>query len=199
MTMLSAPPPKDNKFQWQPHPAGTFVAVLCDVHQYITPNPNFGKPRPGSGEIDTFAELSKIVLSFLTAETIDINGETLPRYTSFIANASWAEKSKLRQTVAKWQPQFATRLTVNLDELIGTPAMVTVATYKKKDGGTGSNVDTIAPLMRGVEHLVPSIANYVRKKDRPVKDAPAVTNDAPAVTNDAPTSYSFTYTNNLPF
>ncbi len=170
MTKLSNEP-KGDRPKHDPHEAGTFAAVCVDNFTVTKPNPYKGQPdRFNPGKIDNRETLTQVCIGFLTTETIEIDGVLKPRYTSFWAPMSWHEKSKLRQTVAKWVPEFAMNDDVDLDDLIGRPCMVTVTNYTKRDGSVGHGVDVIAPPMKGLQ--CPTIpADFERHKDREARKA----------------------------
>jgi hypothetical protein len=120
-----------------------------------------------------------------------------PRYTSFWAPMSWHEKSKLRQAVAKWMPAFTMNEDVNLDDLIGKPCMVSVKQYTKRDGSTGHGVDSMVPLPKGMEAMVPKIpADFERHDDREARKAAEAGWQAPVA---APVAQAQAENDDLPF
>lgn len=155
------------KRTYDPHPAGPYVARVCDVWESEQDNPYFGTTMP-DGNKDERRTIVKVCIGFLTAESIEIDGVIKPRYTSFWATKSWHEKSNLRKFVSGFAPEMAKNDTVDPEELIGRIALVNVEQYAKKDGGTGHSVRTAMPVPKGMESLAPAIpSDFVRHNDKP--------------------------------
>lgn len=173
MTQLTNSKHNGDRPKHEPHEEGSFAAVCVDNYTLTKPNPYKGQVNKfDPTKIDNRDTLTSVCLGFLTTETIEIDGVVKPRYTSFWAPLSWHEKSKLRQAVAKWMPAFAMNEDVNLDDLIGKPCMVSVKQYTKRDGSTGHGVDSMVPLPKGMEAMVPKIpADFERHDDREQRKA----------------------------
>lgn len=155
------------KKTYDPHPAGPYVARVCDVWESEQDNQYYGTKGP-DGKIDERRTIVKVCVGFLTAESIEIDGVLKPRYTSFWATKSWHEKSNLRKFVAGFAPDLAKSDEVDPDALIGRTALVNVEQYAKKDGSMGHSVRTAMPVPKGMESLVPEIpADFVRHNDKP--------------------------------
>lgn len=197
MTQLSTAKNNDRP-KHEPHEEGTFAAVCVDNWSLSKPNPYKGQAnRFDTSKIDNRDTLTSVCIGFLTSETIEIDGVVKPRYTSFWAPFSWHEKSKLRQAIAKWMPAFAMNDAVNLDDLLGKPCMVTVKQYDKRDGSKGHGVDSIVPLPKGMEAMVPKIpADFERHKDREARKAAEAGGQAPVA---APSVTATNETDDLPF
>lgn len=157
----------NEKKTFDPHPAGPYVAIVCDIWESEQENPYYGQTGP-DGRTDERRTLTKVCVGFLTAESIEIDGVMKPRYTSFWATKSWNEKANLRKFIAGFAPEFAARENVDPEELIGTTAMINVNHYTKKDGAVGHGVKTAMPVPQGMDQLCPEIpADFVRHNDKP--------------------------------
>lgn len=165
--------------KFEPHPPGVYAAVCCDVFEKVFPNPFHGQADKFTGKIDNRKDVTKVCIAYLTSETIEVDGEVKPRFSSFWAAQSWHEKSKLRTFVSKWLPEVGKLESVDPEQLVGKTAMVSVDNYTKRDGEIGHGVTVAMALPKGMAADVPSAAGYTRHKDKPEKTAP-VTNDPPA-------------------
>ena len=155
---------------YEPHPAGAYPAVCCDVFEMEQRNVYFGQVNKFTGEVDNRETVTKVCIGFLTTETIEIEGVVKPRYTSFWAPKSWHEKSNLRKFVSRWMSSMGKMDTLDLEDLIGTGALVQVENYARRDGGIGHSVGNAMALPAGM--AAPAIpAEFVRHKDKPAKDA----------------------------
>lgn len=159
---------------FDPHPPGAYAAVCCDVFDKVFPNPFYGQPDKFTGKIDNRQNVTKVCIAFLTSETIDMDGEDKPRFTSFWAAQSWHEKAKLRQFVSWWLPEVGKLESIDPETLVGRTAMVNVENYTKRDGSLGHGVTVAMVLPKGMTDDVPTLDGYVRHRDKPAKDeAPA--------------------------
>lgn len=169
---------------YTPHPEGSFLAVCCDVFTKVKPNKYKGTIG-NNGKEDTRDTVTKVCVSFLTEEAIEIDGELKPRYASYWATASLGTPdypSNLRKFLKAWIPSLkdSDLQAFDADKLIGKGAYLTIAHHTTKEGKTYANVvGAMAPPKGATVPLIPS--DFVRHKD---KD-----NNAAPVTNDAPASY----------
>jgi len=166
--------------KFEPHPPGVFAAVCCDVFEMVVPNPYHGQADKFTGKVDNRTEVTKVCIAYLTSETIEIDGEVKPRFTSFWAAQSWHEKSKLRTFVAKWIPEVGKMESIDPETLVGRKALVSVENYNKRNGDIGHSVAAAMALPKAMESGVPSLEGYTRHKDKPEKKGAPVTNDPPA-------------------
>jgi hypothetical protein len=158
---------------YEPHTPGAYAAVCADVFEKVFPNPFFGQKDKFTGEVDNRKDVTKVCIAFLTSETIDIEGEQKPRYTSFWAAKSWHEKSKLRGFVSKWDTKLGQSDKIDPESLIGKTAMVSVENYTRRDGTIGHGVTVAMPCPKGMLADVPSLDGFTRQKDTgPRGDAP---------------------------
>lgn len=202
MTQLSTAKSNDRP-KHEPHEEGTFAAICVDNFTITKPNPYKGQVNKwDTSKIDNRDTVTKVCIAFMTTETIVMDGVEKPRYTSFWAPMTWHEKSKLRQAIAKWMPAFAMNDTVDLDDLIGKPCMVSVEQYPKTFNGKptgeiGDSVIAIVPLPKGMEAMVPKIpADFERHKDREALKAAEAGGQAPVA---APVAQVPAENDDLPF
>ena len=183
-------PKTNNKMTWKsestgdkktyaPHPEGAFAAVCCDVFSMELPNKFYNTKSKFTGEMDMRQTITKVCISFLTSETIEIDGEKKPAYTSYWATLSWHEKANLRKFVGQWIRGAGDKDVFDEETLIGMTALVNVIQYDRNNGGKGHSVTTAMPLPKGME--APGIpADFVRHKDKDREERPTVTTDPAA-------------------
>lgn len=161
---------KGERKAFEPHPAGTFAAVCCDVFEMEVPNNYYNTVNKFTGEMDTRRTITKACVAFLTTEQVEIDGVLKPRYTSLWATKNWNEKGNLRKFVGGWIPSAAASDVFDPETLIGKTALVSVKQYPRKDGSMGHTVQLAMALPPGMS--APSIpADFVRHKDKAAKDA----------------------------
>ena len=88
--------------------------------------------------------------------------------------ASLHEKAGLRKDLEAWRGRPFTNVELqgfDLENVVGAPCMLNVIHKQGSKGGTFSNIAGIMPLAKGFTTLKPR--DYIRIKDRPVKEAPA--------------------------
>lgn len=172
------------------HPEGTYIARCCDVWTEEKENPYKGKKqknqRTGLEEVDTRETITKVRIKFLTESTVKIDGKEVPQSVLYFGNFSWGDNSKLRQFVAGWAPDVARKpkWEVDLDDLIGREAQVTVLKWEDGDGTSVSNASPLHKSMQGVAPMIPT--SFIRHKDR----ENAVPQSAQPVTSDPPAKYT---------
>jgi len=165
--MLKAPK-SDSSSNFTPHPSGTFMAVCCDVFTKEVENKYKGS-KDYKGNIDTRDTLTKVCISFLTEETIEIDGQTKPRYASFWAAFKMGTSeypSNLRTFLMAWYPTMTHEQVedMDLDKLVGKAAYLTI-THSESGGKTYANVKGAAQAPKGV--AAPAIpADFIRHKDK---------------------------------
>lgn len=153
----------EDKKEFDVHPKGTFMAVCRDIWVERKDNPKYpgtnpwGNPEP--------KQLVKVCVDFLTDEPIEIGGKMLPRFIRFKANNSWGEKAALRDFVSRWDPAMGKMDEVDLEQLVGRGAYLTIDHNTGKDGNTWANVVGVAPPPKGA--TIPMVpAEFVRHKDK---------------------------------
>lgn len=95
----------------------------------------------------------KLILLFeITGETVDVDGESKPRWLSNEYTASLGEKAKLRQHLVSWRSRdFTDEELENFDieSMLGQPCMLTVI-VKETDSGAYNNITNITAVPKGV-------------------------------------------------
>lgn len=125
-----------------------------------------------NGKVDIRETVTNVCVSFLTTETIVIDGVSKPRYVGFWA--SWKKgtveyPSKLRDFVKGWFPKLTDEKiddpAYDFEKLIGQGAYVTVIHKPRKDGSIKAEVKGAMTPPPGMP--IPAIpADFVRHKDR---------------------------------
>ena len=166
-----------------PHPAGAFMAVCCDVFMKEQPNKYKGQAN-NRGQVDTRETVTKLCISFITTEMIEIEGKMKPRYASAWFSASWGTvdyPSNARDFVKTWQPKITDQNIAKLDteKLVGLPAWLTIVHNVGKDGKTYANVKSaVMPPPGQPAPLIP--ADFVRHDHKPENAATAKPEQAQA-------------------
>lgn len=156
------------KKTYDPHPPGAYAAVCCDVFEVEQRNSFYGQRSKFTGEVDNRETVTKVCIAFLSTETIEIDGELKPRYTSFWAAKSWHEKGNLRKFVSRWMAGMGKMETFDLEKLIGCGALIQVDNYSRRDGTIGHSVGNAMALPAGME--APDIpVDFTRHKDKEAK------------------------------
>jgi len=168
------------------------MAVCCDVFLKEQPNKFKGQVNQ-RGQVDGRDTVTKLCISFMTTEMIEIEGKMKPRYASVWFSASWGTSeypSNARDFVKTWQPKITDANIAKLDteKLVGLPAWLTIVHNVGKDGKTYANVKSA--VMPPPGHPAPAIpADFVRHDAKP-ENAPARAASAPvpaaAETDDLP-------------
>lgn len=167
---------------YTPHPPGAFMAVCCDVFLKEMPNKYKGQVNQ-RGQVDTRETITKLCISFLTTEQVEVDGKMKPRYASAWFSASWGTveyPSNARDFVKTWQPKITDANIAKLDteKLVGLPAWLTIVQNVGKDGKTYSNVKSAVTPPPG--HPAPLIpADFVRH-DEKAKEGQAAPKATPA-------------------
>lgn len=95
----------------------------------------------------------KLILLFeVSGETVDVDGESKPRWLSNEYTASLGEKAKLHQHLVSWRSRdFTDEELENFDieSMLGQPCMLTVI-VKETDNGTYNNITNITAVPKGV-------------------------------------------------
>jgi hypothetical protein len=152
-----------------PHPEGPCMAVCADVFTKVKPNKYKGQTG-NNGKEDTRDTVTSICVSFLTDQTIEIEGKTKPRYASFWATASMGTDdypSNLRKFLRGWFPALKSGdfERFNAEKLIGRGAYLTIAHSVDQQGKTWANIVGAMTPPKGSP--VPAIpADFVRHKDK---------------------------------
>lgn len=168
---------------YTPHPDGTFMAVCADVFTRDMPNKYNGQVNQ-RGQVDTRETITKVCISFLTDEQIEIDGQMKPRYASYWASATYGSidyPSNVRKFLKAWFPKLtdADMEGLDLDKFIGKGAYLTIVHSVSKDGKTYANITGAMQPPKGAEcPAIPS--DFVRHNDKakgeaePAKAAPIV-------------------------
>lgn len=112
-------------------------------------------------------------------ETIEINGELVPRTISQRYTASLNEKSVLRRDLAAWRGRDFTPAELeefNLRNIVGAPCLVQII-HREYNGKKYANVASIMSLPKSMPRPVPSEPPLVYDID---EDDPAIVNTFPA-------------------
>lgn len=181
-TILKSSQPSESSFE--PHPPGSFLAVLADVFVKSIPNKYRGQIMTmgkNKGKPDDREFIEKVCFAFLTEEPIEIEGELKPRYASYWASAGLGTAeypSNARKFLKGWWPTL-TDATIDagldLDKFIGRGAYITIvnAPDKNDPNKVWSNVvGAMQPPKGSTIPLIP--ADFVRH------DAKQQTASAPA-------------------
>ena len=159
-----------NDVQYVDHPEGTFLARCVDVWTEEKPNPYKGKisknPKTGQDEVDMRETLTKVRVKFLTEEVLEIGGKMMPASVLYFGNFSWGDNSGLKRFVAGFAPDIAKlpKWDVDLDDLIGREAMVTVQKWESGDGSSVQIATKVHASMAGQAPAIP--ADFKRRSER---------------------------------
>lgn len=94
----------------------------------------------------------------IIGETIEINGEEVPRQVSKEFTLSLNEKSKLRQMLQSWRGKAFTPEELqgfDLKKILGTGCQLQII-HKEGNNGTYANVETVLALPRGMTLPAPT-------------------------------------------
>lgn len=95
----------------------------------------------------------KVLLMFeIPGETVDVDGETKPRWLSNEYTASLSERAKLYQHLVSWRSRDFTDEELDdfdIESMLGQPCMLTVI-VKETDNGTYNNITNITAMPKGV-------------------------------------------------
>ena len=172
---------------YTPHPDGTFMAVCADVFTKDMPNKYKGQVNQ-RGQVDTRETITKVCISFLTEEQIEIDGEMKPRYASYWGTATLGTPdypSNVRKFLKAWFPKLTDEKlgTFDLDTIIGQGAYLTIVHSTGKDGKTYANVTGAMQPPKGAE--CPEIPEgFVRHNDKPAAPVEAKAAPVPAEEKD---------------
>jgi hypothetical protein len=167
---------QSNSGNFTPHPDGTFMAVCCDVFTKEMPNKYKGQTNQ-RGQVDTRETITKVCISFLTEETIEIEGQIKPRYASYWGTATLGTPdypSNVRKFIKAWFPKLTDEHMARLvlDQFVGKPAYLTITHSKSQDGKVWANVTGAMQPPKGAN--VPAIpADFTRHNDKDAAPAPA--------------------------
>jgi len=146
------------------------MAVCADVFTKTLPNKYKGTPND-KGNVDTRDTITKVCISFLTTEMIEIDGTPKPRYASFWASASMGSidyPSNARKFIKGWWPTLTDEQIdtgFDLDKLIGKGAYLTITHSTDKNGKVWANIAGAMQPPQGSP--VPQIpADFVRHNDK---------------------------------
>lgn len=168
---------------FEPHPPGTFLAVLADVFVKQTPNKYKGQMLTmgkNKGKPDEREFVEKVCFAFLTEEPIEIDGELKPRYASYWASAGLGTAdypSNARKFLKSWWPTLTDAIIdagLDLDRFIGKGAYLTIANSPDKHdpNKVWSNViGAMQPPKGSTIPLIPS--DFVRHDAKAQQAAPA--------------------------
>lgn len=139
MATIIKPSESSGGGSFEPHPPGSFLAVLADVFIKSFPNKykgqmlKFGKNK---GKPDERETIDKVCLAFLTEEPIEVDGQLKPRYASYWASAGFGTSdypSNLRKFLKGWWPTLTDAVIdadpangFDLDRFIGRGAYITI-------------------------------------------------------------------------
>lgn len=177
-TILKSSQPSESSFE--PHPPGTFLAVLADVFVKSTPNKYRGQlltMGKNKGKPDERETIEKVCFAFLTEEPIEIDGELKPRYASYWASAGLGTAeypSNARKFLKGWWPTLTDAVIdagLDLDRFIGKGAYVTITHSVDKQGKTWANITgSMQPPKGSTIPMIPT--DFKRHKDNVKEEAP---------------------------
>lgn len=167
---------------FEPHPPGTFLAVLADVFVKQTPNKYKGQMLTmgkNKGKPDEREFVEKVCFAFLTEEPIEIDGELKPRYASYWASAGLGTAdypSNARKFLKSWWPTLTDAIIdagLDLDRFIGKGAYLTIANSPDKNDPNKVWSNVIGAMQPPKNSTIPLIpADFVRH-DAKQQAAPA--------------------------
>lgn len=154
---------REPESQFIPAPAGVHVAVCVDeIDLGLVPN----RFEPESDPVPTVRLVWQI-------------GEDMKDGKPYLIKkdyrASLHEKAGLRKDLEGWRGQQFTSIELagfNLETIIGVPCMLNIVHKTGSKGGTFANIAAIMPLAKGMVKL--AARDYIRMKDRPKQDTPAL-------------------------
>ncbi len=108
---------------------------------------------------ETFGNSSRKVRLFweIIGETVEINGEEVPRQVSKEYTLSLNEKSKLRQMLQSWRGKAFTAEELqafDLKKVLGAGCQIQII-HKEGNNGTYANVETVLALPKGMSLPAP--------------------------------------------
>lgn len=167
---------------FEPHPPGSFLAVLADVFIKSTPNKYKGQMLTmgkNKGKPDEREFIEKVCFAFLTEEPIEIDGELKPRYASYWASAGLGTAeypSNARKFLKGWWPTL-TDATIDagldLDKFIGRGAYITIVNTPDKNDPNKVWSNVVGAMQPPKGSTIPLIpADFVRH-DAKQQAAPA--------------------------
>lgn len=165
---------------FEPHPPGSFLAVLADVFVKSIPNKYRGQMLTmgkNKGKPDEREFIEKVCFAFLTEEPIEIDGELKPRYASYWASAGLGTAeypSNARKFLKGWWPTL-TDATIDagldLDKFIGRGAYITIVNTPDKNDPNKVWSNVVGAMQPPKGSTIPLIpADFVRHD---AKQAPA--------------------------
>lgn len=150
---------REPESQFVPAPAGVFVAVCVDEIDLGMVTREFGGEKH---------EKHMVRLVWQIGEDMK---DGKPYLVKKDYTASLHEKAALRADLEGWRGKaftFDELVGFDLENIIGAPCMLNIVHKQGRKGGTFANIAAIMPLPKGMVKLAPR--DYVRVKDRPVKD-----------------------------
>lgn len=164
---------------YEPHPAGSHMAVCVDVYDRVEKNNFYGKADK-EGKIDQRETVKVAYIEFFTDK-----GKRI-RYRATATLGKPDKPSNLRKFIKAWNAQMTDRHLSQFDpeSMVGWGAYITVA-HTEKNGRVYDNV--VAAMQPPPGSPVPTVpASFVRHKDR----ENAVPQSAQPVTSDPPAKYT---------
>lgn len=143
---------------FKPAPEGLHSAVCVDVVDLGMMDNKFNPEKP--------QHKCRIVWQI---EQGDPENQDKRYIVSGMYTISLHEKARLRKDLEGWRARKFTAAELqgfDLEKLIGVPCQVQIIHNTNADGKTYGNVQTIVPLGRGMDKLIPD-SNYTRVIDRP--------------------------------
>lgn len=167
---------------FEPHPPGSFLAVLADVFVKSYPNKYKGQiltMGKNKGKPDDRETVDKVCFAFLTEEPIEIDGTLKPRYAAYWASAGLGTAdypSNARKFLKAWWPTLTDAIIdagLDLDKFIGKGAYITVQNDPDKNDPTkvySKVAGAMQPPKGSTTPLIPS--DFVRHQDKAAAPAP---------------------------
>lgn len=164
--------PDSGSTSFEPHPPGSFLAVLADVFVKATPNKYKGQIMTmgkNKGKPDDREFIEKVCFAFLTEEPIEIEGELKPRYASYWASAGLGTAeypSNARKFLKGWWPTLTDAIIdagLDLDRFVGKGAYITITNSPDKNDPSKVWSNVVGAMQPPKGSTIPLIpADFVR-------------------------------------
>jgi hypothetical protein len=175
--------PDSGSTSFEPHPPGSFLAVLADVFVKATPNKYKGQIMTmgkNKGKPDDREFIEKVCFAFLTEEPIEIDGELKPRYASYWASAGLGTAeypSNARKFLKGWWPTLTDAIIdagLDLDRFVGKGAYITITNSPDKNDPSKVWSNVVGAMQPPKGSTIPLIpADFVRHDAKAQQSVPA--------------------------
>ena len=148
---------KDKGKTFTPAPEGLHQAVCVDVVEL--------EPEEGTWKGKPTGIKEKLRIVWQINEVMPTTGKRFIVGRKFTASLS--EKAMLRKILDSWRGRKFTKEELagfDMETIIGANGMVNVVHNVVDDGTVYANVDTVVPLVKGMQKMQPE--DYIRVRDR---------------------------------